>query len=382
MKSVQHYAKAVQNRTMDYINQRRGWTIDRKIIVIESDDWGSIRMPSKEVYDKLLNYGIRVDKCSFCSNDSIASEDDLSLLFDMLYSIKDFKGNSLCLTANAVVANPDFDKIRESNFNDYHYKLITDGFKEIKGCENSLSLWKQGLSNNCFFIQNHGREHINVDRWLNSLRQNLPETKYAFDLGVYGISTKITSEKRKSYLPAFDFESLEQERKVNEIVEDGLDIFKQLFGYNSESFIAPNYVWGKSLENVIHKNGVKFIQGISVINQPILNDSHYKLVSRYLGEENNNSQINLVRNVTFEPSLDINKDWIDSSLSQIDSVFKLKKPAIISSHRVNYIGRLNPINRDRNILIIKNLFKEILKKWPDVEFMNSVQLGTLIYESK
>lgn len=382
MKSIKHYVDAVQNRTMSYINQRRGWTTDRKIIVIESDDWGSIRMPSREVYEKLLNYGIRVDKCSFCSNDSIASEDDLSLLFDMLYSIKDFKGNSLCLTANAVVANPDFDKIRESNFTDYYYKLITEGFKEIKGCENSLSLWKQGLSDNIFFVQNHGREHINLDRWLNSLRQNFPETKYAFELGVYGISTTITSEKRKSFLPAFDFKSLEQEKEVNAIAEDGLNIFKQLFGYNSESFIAPNYVWSKSLEDVIHKNGVKYIQGTSVRNQPILGENNYKMVNRYLGQKNDNSQINLVRNVIFEPSSNINKDWINFSLSQIDSAFKLNKPAIISSHRVNFIGRINPINRDKNILMTKNLFKEISKKWPDVEFMNSVQLGNLIYELK
>ena len=27
-----------------------GWRTNRHIVVIESDDWGSIRMPSKEVY--------------------------------------------------------------------------------------------------------------------------------------------------------------------------------------------------------------------------------------------------------------------------------------------------------------------------------------------
>ena len=31
-----------------------GWRTKRHIVVIESDDWGSIRMPSKKVYDKLL----------------------------------------------------------------------------------------------------------------------------------------------------------------------------------------------------------------------------------------------------------------------------------------------------------------------------------------
>ena len=31
-----------------------GWRTNRKIIVLESDDWGSIRMSSKQVFDKFL----------------------------------------------------------------------------------------------------------------------------------------------------------------------------------------------------------------------------------------------------------------------------------------------------------------------------------------
>ena len=39
-----------------------GWRTNRHIVVIESDDWGSIRMPSKEVYDKLLKEGYRASR--------------------------------------------------------------------------------------------------------------------------------------------------------------------------------------------------------------------------------------------------------------------------------------------------------------------------------
>lgn len=38
-----------------------GWKTNRKIIVIESDDWGSIRMPSKEVYELFLSKGFPID---------------------------------------------------------------------------------------------------------------------------------------------------------------------------------------------------------------------------------------------------------------------------------------------------------------------------------
>ena len=43
-----------------------GWYTKRKLVVIESDDWGAIRMPSKEIYNQFLREGIRVDNDPYC----------------------------------------------------------------------------------------------------------------------------------------------------------------------------------------------------------------------------------------------------------------------------------------------------------------------------
>ena len=93
-----------------------GWRTKRHLVVIESDDWGSIRMPSREVYDEFLRRGIRVDNDAYCRYDSLATKEDLTDLFDVLQSVKDKNGNHPVITANCVVANPVFDKIKESNF--------------------------------------------------------------------------------------------------------------------------------------------------------------------------------------------------------------------------------------------------------------------------
>jgi len=87
-----------------------GWRTKRKIVVIESDDWGSMRMPSRVVYEKLLKTGIRVDKCHYCSNDSLETEQDLSLLFEVLTTVKDKFNNPAVITANTLVANLDLFK--------------------------------------------------------------------------------------------------------------------------------------------------------------------------------------------------------------------------------------------------------------------------------
>jgi hypothetical protein len=90
-----------------------GWHTSRKIVVIESDDWGSIRMPSREVYEKLLKKGIRVDNDPYNKFDSLASEQDLETLFDVLKKFNDKNDNHPVITANTVIANPDFNLIRQ-----------------------------------------------------------------------------------------------------------------------------------------------------------------------------------------------------------------------------------------------------------------------------
>jgi hypothetical protein len=80
----------------------------------------------------------------------------------------------------------------------------------------------------------------------------------------------------------------------------------------------------------------------------------------------------------FEPAENPQIDAVDEALLQINLAFRYNKPAIISSHRVNYIGSLNSKNRTRNIKKLDNLLTSITKRWPDVEFMSSDQLINLI----
>ena len=47
-----------------------GWHTRRKLVVIESDDWGSIRMPSREVKQKLQQAEQRVQILLDSDNDA------------------------------------------------------------------------------------------------------------------------------------------------------------------------------------------------------------------------------------------------------------------------------------------------------------------------
>jgi hypothetical protein len=46
------------------------------------------------------------------------------------------------------------------------------------------------------------------------------------------------------------------------------------------------------------------------------------------------------------------------------------------------MGTLDPANRDRGLKQLSQLLKAVVKKWPDVEFLSSDQLGDLINGGK
>ena len=103
----------------------------------------------------------------------------------------------------------------------------------------------------------------------------------------------------------------------------------------------------------------------------------YKKIDYFWGEKYGDKSIFYRRNCKFEPSNHLNPDPVNSCLEEIDLAFKWGKPAVIDSHRVNYIGRIFPENRERSLRLLKTLLVTIVKRWPDVEFMTCKEIYEL-----
>jgi hypothetical protein len=124
--------------------------------------------------------------------------------------------------------------------------------------------------------------------------------------------------------------------------------------------------------------GIKGIQSMKYHKIPQKNGS-LDLKNIYTGKKNGSQQIYTVRNCVFEPSQMPEKfENVENCIKEIGNSFFWKKPAVITSHRLNYIGTLDEENRTRNLKMFENLLKQILTKWPDVEFMSSDELVGLI----
>ncbi|MEX0967256.1 MAG: hypothetical protein WD077_08455 [Bacteroidia bacterium] len=359
-----------------------GWRTSRKIIVLESDDWGAIRSKSLAAIDALRKKGVAVDKCHYMLNDALASTQDLTLLFDLLLHYKDKNGRPPVITANSLVANPDFEKIREGGFQEYFFEPVQATLQSYPEHSQAFDLWKKGMADKIFHPQSHGREHLNISRWMRDLRNGEAEAHLAFDLGMFGISAHISKMKRGSYLAAFDGSQDEIIINRGEVVKEGLTMFRDFFGYPSRSFIAPNYLWDDEIEISAASQGVQYFQGAMTQRLPSSHEEKVKVKRHYQGQKNSQGSRYLVRNVKFEPSSNPARDWVDIAMAGIASAFKWHKPAIVETHRVNFIGFINPTNRETNLRLFDSLLIRILSTWPDVEFMTSDQLGDLMNGNK
>jgi hypothetical protein len=366
-----------QKKIVRFLQNIPGFRTNRKLIVIESDDWGSIRMPSANVYSKLLKEGFQVQKDPFLKYDSLASESDITNLLEVLSDVRDKNDMQAKLTMNTIMTNPDFEKINQSDFQQYHYELFTDTLSKYPEHKNSFNIWKQGMDNNLLRPQYHGREHLNVDRWMMALQKRDKNVLEAFNNEMISISSE-PSEMRFGYMEELDYFTNEEKAAKNNIVFDGLKLFEEVFGFKPLSFIGCCFVWDEEVEKILSKNGVKYLQGVLVQNKPVIDSgTKYKYNLHYLGQSNDLSQKYLVRNAFFEPSVNP-FDPVGKCMREIGMAFMLGKPAIISAHRLNFIGFIDPKNRDRNLRAFNKLLKSIISKWPDAEFLFSDELGVIL----
>lgn len=362
----------------DHLLNLSGLRIKEKVVVLESDDWGSVRIPSKKAYNALKQYGLALDSNPYNRFDSLETSEDIQAFIEVLTCIKDHNGNYPIVTTNFIVGNPNFEQIRESGFSHYAFEKFTETYKRSKSTEGSWSLIQQAIANQIFMPQFHGREHVNVIKWLNLLMLGDPRMTKAFDEGVFSIDIESNHQRRNNLMATLDFTSEYEKSFCYRQLEEGTRIFNEIFGFTSESFIAPANVWDEGAEQILQGCGVKYIQGFRGQKVPRVDHDGYQTLVHNFGDRSPYGHAYLVRNCYFEPSTLPNYNWIGSCTRKIEAAFFWKKPAVISLHRLNFIGSLSLENRVRNLNLLKELLKIIVKRWPDVVFLSSNQLGKLI----
>lgn len=353
-----------------------GWTTKRKIVVFSVDDYGNIRLASKQARLKLGEAGIGINDYRFDKFDGLENAKDLTNLFEALSSVKDLNGRSAVFTPFANVANIDFDAIKKRDYDTYSYELLPDTLSKLPGYEGTWDLWKEGISSKIFIPQFHGREHLNL-KLFNELLAKRNTLLMACLENKSFTGLPLTFYKTINYNETYCFDKFEENQELAKQIKDGLTQFENVFGYKALNFNAPGAYEHEVLEEVLYECGIRYIDSIFIKNEH-QGEGKYKKKLRYWGKKSKHNQRYLIRNCVFEPTLSSNDDMVDACLLDIERAFRWNKPANISSHRINFNGVIDEDNGAKGIKSLKYLLQKIVTKWPDVEFMAANELGDII----
>ncbi len=345
---------------------------NRKFLLIECDDWGGIRMPSKKVYDYLISNRIPFPEDHFDKLDTLEDKPDLDALFEILLEIKDSAGNHAVMTPFVNVANPDFEKIQLSDFQEYFIEAYPQTLLRYERNPTILSAWQQGIGMNIFVPEFHGREHLCVPLWLNELQRGHKDVLKAFQLGYTTVLVEGLHPVVKGFRPQFFFDDENQKTFLSASIKNGVALFKDIFGYSPLVLVPSNGVFHPDFVQDIISSGIKFLNVNHMVPTP--DGKGGITMSRfYYTRKRADGLTYYMRNCAFEPSGGT-YSGIGLTLKQIEASFRWNKPAIVSTHRVNFVGGISKQNRDHGISELKALLREVMKRWPDVRFISTRDL--------
>jgi len=352
-----------------------GWKTKRKIVVFAVDDYGNVRLASKQAREALDKAGLKV-LSRFDAFDTLEDADDLSALFEVLTSVKDKNGRPAVFTPLALPMNIDFEQVIENRYSGFYNELLPVTFQKLPGYQGVFDLWREGMDKGIFVPEFHGREHLNLNVFRHLLQKRDPEIMANLSESSY---TSISSVPFPNigFTAAFQFEDFAENEHLKTVIREGVQAFEQVFGRRAVLFNAPCGQEHRILHGVLAEEGVRYIEK-TIFYKEHQGGGRYKTIINHTGKKTQSDQTILVRNCVFEPTDDRGIDWVAFAMKQIEAAFRWNQPANISTHRVNFCGRIDQNNRRKGLTTLGALLKKITQKWPDVEFMTSAELGNLV----
>ncbi len=361
---------------LDNLKNIPGWRTSEKLVVFAVDDYGNVRLDSAMARDRMSEAGLDMSR-RFDQYDALETRQDLEALFEVLSSVTDSRGRTAVFTPYTLCANPDFEALSAAR-QAYCYENLPQTFARLAetqpgAYDGAWALWQEGMRLGLLKPQFHGREHLNVELF----ERKLKAADHALRINIENRSMAALGDEPSmpgvSFTQAFGLWDRSEVHRHREIIEDGLKLFEKVFGFASSTFTPP--------AQQLHPDLYIFVEslGVEAIDKPLhcVRRLHKDKVARefnVLGRKRGQDHITVVRNVVFEPTNDAAFDSVKLALDQVAAAFRWRHPAIISSHRVNYCGHIDPENRKRGLKALRQLLDGIVCRWPDVQFISADEL--------
>jgi hypothetical protein len=303
-----------------------------KAVVFESDDWGLCAwVPDDRAHRALAHLpAFRTDAGLRYGRSTLESADDVRELASVLLGWRGGDGHPPVWQANTIVANPDYAALHPPLFEVEELPLVpAPGLPARWARPGMWDAVHQAEADGVWWAELHGLHHLPETAWLTALRRGQDDARRAHEqASPIGSAVEASGE----------FDASEPRELRAENLRKALHVFRLLFGRTPTSFCPPDYRFDDWFEQLAEAVGVTTFQGKAEQAGHALPP----LRRRWLGirfPQHEGARFYMPPRIAFEPTGNAaapGRRGLEAALHAAREAWSQGRPAVISSHRMNY----------------------------------------------
>jgi len=342
-----------------------GFSLDRPLLLLQSDDWGRVGLRTLEVLDQLRSAGVTLGEQPYDFY-SLETAEDVVALARLLKGHRDSTGRTACITMNFVMANLDFAKMAANEFQQIHLRPLCDGLPEGWERAGLFEAYREGVEAGVFFPALHGLTHFcraAVENELAHASDRAELVKILWRAGIPYIHWR---------MPWIGYEYWDPERssrdrflsarEQHELIATAVGNFAKMFLTLPRSACAPGYRANHDTHRAWAHYGVRVAQNGPGSPKP----PHFDA----------SGVLNLFRTVDFEPALNPELA-VEELVRTIGESFAMGMPAIISIHSINFHSTIRNF-RSRTLEMLDQLLSAVEAQHPDLLYLHDGDVYDLV----
>ena len=343
-----------------------------KAVVIESDDWGLCAWsPDAQAHRVLTGMpAFRTTSGRRYGGSTLESAADMRAMMQLLGDVRGADGMPAVLQANTIMASPDYAALQPPlfplegpmplmDFPETRGRWARPGLREALTAAQETGQWWPEL---------HGLHHLPEQTWVDALRRGVDDARRAHEQES-PICTAVEA--------AGEYDDAEPRELRLQNLRSAVRKFEALFGRTPTSFCPPDYRWGSGLDHEAKALGLTTFQGEAErarARMPRLR----RLFHRVRWPSHEGERFAMPPRIAFEPMGSENaahKVGVERALRSTKEAWTLGQPAILSTHRLNYV-HLQPGWADNGRMALHDLLQALVKD--GARFMIDAEVRQLV----
>lgn len=312
------------------------------VLIFESDDWGPGAV-----------------------DDAI----QLKSIAKLLSKYKDSQGRQPVMTLGVILAAPDSQKIKATDYKSYHRETLADEkFVLI------LKEMRKGVSAGVFSAQLHGMEHYWPDNLMNALKKS-DQLKSLLDQN-NPLRTELLPDTLQSrWLESGrDGVCFLTQSDIGRAVKEEIVVFRSLFGQVAKVIVPPTFVWFEQVEFYWRSFGLEYLVTPGFVatgrdSKGVMGVSGEHI---YNGMRARSGLIYIVRNNYFEPA---RGHTVAQAMAALSENTTLGRPTLLEMHRFNFCD--DEVQSRHSLSKLGRCIEQAQKNHPALRFISTNELGDM-----